>query len=1111
MLVAGLTALILIIAGQLAPGQSSLDYPTFARRAESLWVAGDRSGFDELVREHRAHLHRYSVMCEVAMIRSTWPVNRADGDRYERVARVAAEAFDVSFYLDRYRMITRLDPKEAWPALLRAWGGQPPRSDPLLCALVAVERARRAIEQVPPGPLPADMRRRIRRLRKVGCPDGALDGLLSVGKWHLLQGNLKSSAQALDAALVIDGRLGGARAVEIALSQGRNSLKGEDFIRARDRFLAALGRATGAQEVTARAHLAQAHAYLLDLDSAEAEAQRVEKELVSVPPSTRTIALIALAEVDARLGRFDRALEHNRAAERAVEQVEGGVSRRWLLVRRQRGYIHMMMGRFEQAESELRSGLEEAERRGDSLERIYHLRYLSDLAFRQGREGETLKWGLRMLEAARKARSLKETVAALRFLGKVHFRWRLLEDAALYLKEGLEIARRLGIQWWRREFVRDLLVVMDLQGRGEEAKHYESLLRQDLRQGQSISIARDLLLLARLARLRGDAGRAASDLEEALERLDRIPEASRDPAVDWLRGAAAIEASEQCAEVEEAVDYLEEAIGLARRIKDPRLEGSAITRMAGRLSTVGRLEEARTLLERAYRVGRKGLEYSGHLPLRAGYSAHSRDVVLTRLANVTLELERKGRAPDDAAFLLRLAEAHRDRRFGTEWAGYGGRADSEPFQKLRGQLEEVLSAFESSDRMEPAGRRALYERLTTIREAYRRLVNEAWQERPRIDPEELDVGALRTRLHDALLVEYVVGPELGFMITVGRSEGVRVFKLECDAHRLEGRVRYLDTFVQRLRVGHERDYARPAHTLFRDLLGPAVRAGLLPPGRPLVVVPDRALERLPFHALVTRPPAKAGTIVFGSLDYLIQRNPVRYLTAAGDLLTGGPEVATPRFLGVAPDPEQAGLPGAVREVETLRGLFPAGQAVLAVGDDAAESRLLGRADLSRHTIVHFATHGRASALDYSYSGLLLGRTDESGDDGVLHGYEIERRGIAPPLVVLSACSSGRDIADPGVTGVGWGRVFLEAGAASVVLSVWRVDDQLAVTQMSAFYRELLKGVPADRALAASARALIGSTDPSYAANPRYWAPFILVGHAIRFESAPSPRARQTTR
>ena len=46
MTAAGLSALILILAGQLARGQESLDYRTFARRADSLWVAHDRDGFD---------------------------------------------------------------------------------------------------------------------------------------------------------------------------------------------------------------------------------------------------------------------------------------------------------------------------------------------------------------------------------------------------------------------------------------------------------------------------------------------------------------------------------------------------------------------------------------------------------------------------------------------------------------------------------------------------------------------------------------------------------------------------------------------------------------------------------------------------------------------------------------------------------------------------------------------------------------------------------------------------------------------------------------------------------------------------------------------------------
>ena len=77
MTAAGLSALILILAGQLARGQDSLDYRTFARRADSLWIARDRNGFETLVRGHREHLHRYFVACEIALIRSKPPADRA--------------------------------------------------------------------------------------------------------------------------------------------------------------------------------------------------------------------------------------------------------------------------------------------------------------------------------------------------------------------------------------------------------------------------------------------------------------------------------------------------------------------------------------------------------------------------------------------------------------------------------------------------------------------------------------------------------------------------------------------------------------------------------------------------------------------------------------------------------------------------------------------------------------------------------------------------------------------------------------------------------------------------------------------------------------------------
>ncbi|MBN2490505.1 MAG: CHAT domain-containing protein [Planctomycetes bacterium] len=1105
------TLLILILWAPLATGQEEPEYAQFRRQAATLWefvTAGTGpEPFDSIVGGHRGHFHRFFLETEIELVRAPEPDSPRLRARMVQLAEIARDRFGVDFYLHRAESV--LGALRGGPALEPAWNwrGDPPPGDAVLEALAAVERARAAIEQVPPGPMPAPMRACVRRLAAAGCPDGALDGLVSLATWHLLRGNFTIGEQALEAAKEMDRAAGAGRTSEIELLRGHLALKREDFEEARDRFRAAVAAATGdRRRLMAQAHHAQALAYLLDHGRACEESLVVMRGLDALSAASRAIALVALVEVELRAARFAEALERNRLAARAAGEAESEAARKrlGLLVRRQRGYIHMATGRFAEAARDFEAGLAEAHGQGDLFEEIYHLRYLAELAFRQGREGETLDHGLRMLEAARAARTDKEVFLALRYLGKVHLRWGLLEDGALYLREGLDVASRVGLPHWRREILRDLLEVMERQGLRAEADRYERELRQDLPEARGgAGGVSDALLLARLARGRGDPEQAARDLDAALDQLDALADAGADPAVVWLRGAAAIEAAEQAGDTGEALACLEEAESWAQRVKDPLLEAGALTRKALHLGASGRLEESRDALARAFELGSAGLRFTGSLPLRAGFFEESRDV-MGRLARVTLELERQGRQPDEAAFVLRLAEKQRDRRFRAEWSAYGAAATSPRLRELKGQLEEVLRIFETSDRLDASGRRAIYQRLIELRDEYNRLTNEAWQERPHVDPDQLDVERLRARLGEALMVAFLLGEEDAFVIAVGRSEGVKVIRLATPVRALEGRVRYLDTFVQRLRPGHESDFARPAHALFRDLLEPVVAAGWLPAGRPLVIVPDRALERLPFHALVTEPPPpSAAGGGFRDIPYLVLRNPVRYLTAAADLLAApAAEAVEPRFLGVAPAAELTGLGGAADEVKRIGAQLPPGRAALALGADAGKSRLLARSDLREQTILHFATHGRASALDYSFSGLVLGAADERGGDGVLRGYEVKAAGLAPALVVLSACSSGRDMADPGVTGVGWGRVFLEAGAAAVVLSNWRVDDRITVGFMETFYDRLLAGVPADRALAEAARARIRGAAAAGAANPRHWAPFVLVGQAVRFRSRP---------
>ena len=92
------------------------------------------------------------------------------------------------------------------------------------------------------------------------------------------------------------------------------------------------------------------------------------------------------------------------------------------------------------------------------------------------------------------------------------------------------------------------------------------------------------------------------------------------------------------------------------------------------------------------------------------------------------------------------------------------------------------------------------------------------------------------------------------------------------------------------------------------------------------------------------------------------------------------------------------------------------------------------------------------------------------------------------LVVLSACDTGRGAVKPGQGVYGLRRAFMVAGAETVVMSLWRVDDETTRTLMEAYYTHLLAGQGRAAALREAMRSL-RATQP----HPHAWAPFIVLG------------------
>jgi hypothetical protein len=162
------------------------------------------------------------------------------------------------------------------------------------------------------------------------------------------------------------------------------------------------------------------------------------------------------------------------------------------------------------------------------------------------------------------------------------------------------------------------------------------------------------------------------------------------------------------------------------------------------------------------------------------------------------------------------------------------------------------------------------------------------------------------------------------------------------------------------------------------------------------------------------------------------------------------------------------LAGTRREVEALARLFQEPQILL--GSNASEQNLQALAAAGRlrqFRFLHLATHGEMKDDLPMQSALILAQ-DNSLDaveqylagkevfDGRLTAEQIlETWHLDADLVVLSACESGLGKQAGGEGYLGFSQALFLAGARSLVLSLWKVDDTATALLMTRFYQNLL--------------------------------------------------------
>ena len=131
----------------------------------------------------------------------------------------------------------------------------------------------------------------------------------------------------------------------------------------------------------------------------------------------------------------------------------------------------------------------------------------------------------------------------------------------------------------------------------------------------------------------------------------------------------------------------------------------------------------------------------------------------------------------------------------------------------------------------------------------------------------------------------------------------------------------------------------------------------------------------------------------------------------------------------------------------------------------------------------------AGAQNTYFGRQLRPNTFMDGEDGVLTAHEVLNMDFnGTDLVVLSACETGLGEVKNGEGVYGLQRAFVIAGARSVVISLWKVDDEATQDLMTSFYKHFLDGMTKYESLTLAQREMRAKYE-----DPVYWGAFVLCG------------------
>ena len=276
----------------------------------------------------------------------------------------------------------------------------------------------------------------------------------------------------------------------------------------------------------------------------------------------------------------------------------------------------------------------------------------------------------------------------------------------------------------------------------------------------------------------------------------------------------------------------------------------------------------------------------------------------------------------------------------------------------------------------------------------------------------------------------------------------------------------------------------------------------------ITVIPDNYLYRIPLEVIPTGSPNSPTS--FGSTRYMIEDYTFRYFTSLSEFSSNSRKKTSSlandfsafaiSYFDDFEDRNLASLPYATKEVRMVGDVLTNFESrSIYIGDNASKNNFKRQIEDSR--IVHIATHSEVSEKDPLFSTIFLKTINDHGQqEGLpLYAYELFDTQLSNDLIMLNSCSSGSGSYLQGSGIVGISRALRFAGAQSLGLNLWIVNDKIASEFAEDFYRYLNEGYSKPEAMRQAKIEQIKFGD----ADPHFWGAYSLIGNPSPITKKPA--------